>query len=138
MAKQPRKNATEFEIDVDPTELGLEALDKQLASDAEGEEARMQTEEELQVDVELEEKSPKSDYVDIFVDEVEGMPNFEVVGVNGVVYRIKRGEVTSVPAAVVHVLKNAIATRTIQTRDPITGMKKEEFRNYSPIPWRKV
>lgn len=81
---------------------------------------------------------PKADWVDIFIDEVEGLANYEVVGVNGTMYRIKRGEIVSVPPAVVGVLRDSIATKIVQTRHPLTGEMQEERRDYSAIPWRKV
>lgn len=73
----------------------------------------------------------------IIIDEVEGQPNYEVVGVNGVVYQIQRGLETSVPESVVHVLRNAIATKYVKVRRP-DGFEDLQKRNLSSIPWRLV
>jgi hypothetical protein len=110
-----------------------------------------QTEEEKafvpEVDVELavdgKDKGPegKRDATDeawfeIEIDEVEGRPNFEVVGVNGTVYRIKRGEPVSVPASVLEVLNHAVAERVVQTDVP--GGVETTRRKYSAVPFRML
>ena len=84
------------------------------------------------------EEKPTEQMVNIMIDEVDGMPNYEVVGVNGYVYKIKRGEKVAVPISVVKILENAIATRTVQREDRVTGELLNEYRNYSAIPWRRV
>jgi hypothetical protein len=84
------------------------------------------------------EAKPSEQMVNIMIDEVDGMPNYEVVGVNGYVYKIKRGEKVAVPISVVKILENAIATRTVQREDRVTGELLNEYRNYSAIPWRRV
>jgi len=73
----------------------------------------------------------------IIIDEVEGQPNYEVVGVNGVVYQIQRGIETSVPESVVGVLRNAIATKYVKVRRA-DGLEDLQKRNLSSIPWRLV
>ncbi len=105
--------------------------------------AAMRKEEEEfvpKVDVILEDAAPnsKEDKIAIMIDEVEGMPNYEPVGVNGKIYQIKRGVKVNVPASVVHVLENAIATRTVQSTDQATGELISTARDYSAIPWRRV
>lgn len=73
----------------------------------------------------------------IIIDEADGMPNYEVVGVNGVVYQIRRGEEVEVPESVVAVLRNAVATRYVKvTRSD--GVEDLQKRNLSSIPWRLV
>lgn len=73
----------------------------------------------------------------IIIDEVEGQPNYEVVGVNGVVYQIQRGLETLVPASVVEVLRNAIATKYVKVKRA-DGFEDLQKRNLSSIPWRLV
>ena len=144
---------TDFEVTVDPSEIG--SLDAQPeASDglkycpdcgravkytAKGKPYAHKCEppEEVKVDVDLDSSAPEEG-VTIWIDEVEGLANYETVGVNGKGYQIKRGEPVTVPEAVVEALRNSIATRTIQTRNPVTGVMDYEYRNYSSIPWRKV
>ena len=73
----------------------------------------------------------------IIIDEVEGQPNYEVVGVNGVIYQIQRGIETAVPESVVEVLKNAIATKYVKVKRS-DGVEDLQKRNLSSIPWRLV
>lgn len=73
----------------------------------------------------------------IIIDEVEGQPNYEVVGVNGVVYQIQRGIETPVPNSVVEVLRNAIATKYVKVKRA-DGLEDLQKRNLSSIPWRLV
>jgi hypothetical protein len=77
-------------------------------------------------------KEPK--YI-IFIDEVEGQPNYEMVGVNGHMYQIKRGEEVAVPAEVVAVLRNALAARVVQSHAP-DGSVQTKLQHYSAIPYR--
>jgi len=84
------------------------------------------------------EAKPKAEKrLKIIIDEVEGQPNYEVVGVNGVVYQIQRGIETLVPESVVHVLRNAIATKYVKVRRA-DGFEDLQKRNLSSIPWRLV
>ena len=73
----------------------------------------------------------------IIIDEVEGQPNYEIVGVNGTIYQIRRGEEMEVPESVVEVLRNAIASKyvTVKRSDGFEDLQK---RNLSSIPWRLV
>jgi len=74
----------------------------------------------------------------IMIDEVKGMSNYEVVGVNGVVHQIKRGVPVWVDPAVVHVLENAQTTHIEQKVSKITGEIEDQERTFSAIPWRRV
>lgn len=70
----------------------------------------------------------------IFIDQEEGKPNYEFVGVNGKGYQIKRGEEVTVPMSVVGVLNNAIATRSVTDADGrISGTQ-----DYLAVPFRIV
>jgi hypothetical protein len=73
----------------------------------------------------------------IVIDEAEGQSNFEVVGVNGVIHQIQRGIPVEVPESVVHVLRNAVGTRWVQTQNA-DGSQGLVPRQYSTIPWRLV
>jgi len=73
----------------------------------------------------------------IFIDEVEGQPNYEVVGVNGQVHQIMRGVNVEVPRSVVEVLRNAVATRFVSVKRS-DGVDDLQRSNYSSIPWRLV
>lgn len=95
--------------------------------------------EPKEVDEKLDATSdPNKGKVRIVIDQVKGMSNYEVVGVNGKIYQIKRGEPVWVPEAVAHVLDNAVMTDTIIDRHPITGERVERTHTYSAIPWRRV
>jgi len=86
-----------------------------------------------------EEPAPKKkNRVRIMIDEVAGMNNFEVVGVNGVIYQIKRGVPVEVPPEVVHVLENAQMTHVERKRNLLTGEVEETRKVFSAIPWRRV
>jgi hypothetical protein len=73
----------------------------------------------------------------IEIDEVEGRPNFEVVGVNGTIYKIKRGEPVEVPESVLEVLNNAVAERLVQTESGVGGIVTSR-RKYSSVPFRML
>ncbi len=75
--------------------------------------------------------------VTIVIDEEQGKPNFEVVGVNGKVYQIQRGVEVAVPVEVVTVLENAIASRLIEVKLP-DGRVDRQLRDYQAIPFRVV
>ena len=84
--------------------------------------------------IRIDEKTRK---IRIIIDEMAGCKdNYEAVGVNGVVYQIKRGVPVEVPPEVVHVLELAIATHIEQKKNPYTGELEETERRYSAIPWR--
>jgi len=145
MAKKTGKGNTEFDLgpaDTDEAaDLGLNLGPiEQFGFDEPEEEKKEEfvPKVDVKLDVETPEPDPKANYVKIFIDEVEGMPNYEVVGHNGKIFRIKRGEEVAVPPEVIYVLKDTIATRIVQKKDPVTGQMIEERRNYSAIPWRKV
>ena len=80
----------------------------------------------------------KKGYIPIIIDEVPGMNNFEVVGVNGIAYQIKRGVPVPVPPEVIHVLENAVATHIEQKFDRRTGEYVEVIHHSSAIPWRRA
>ena len=95
--------------------------------------------EPKEVDEKLDATSdPNKGKVRIVIDQVKGMSNYEVVGVNGKIYQIKRGEPVWVPEAVAHVLDNAVMTDTIIDRHPVTGERIERTHTYSAIPWRRA
>lgn len=73
----------------------------------------------------------------IEIDEVEGRPNFETVGVNGTIYKIKRGEPVKVPESVLEVLNHAVAERLVQ-RDLPGGGVETTRRKYSAVPFRML
>ena len=99
---------------------------------------KLQTEPK-EVDEKLDATSdPNKGKVRIVIDQVKGMSNYEVVGVNGKVYQIKRGEPVWVPEAVAHVLDNAVMTDAIINRHPVTGERVEHIHTYSAIPWRRA
>ena len=74
----------------------------------------------------------------IMIDEVKGMSNYEVVGVNGQVTQIKRGVPVWVDPSVVHVLENAQTTHIEQKANKITGEVEDIERTFSAIPWRRM
>jgi hypothetical protein len=71
----------------------------------------------------------------IVIDEVEGRPNFEVVGINGKVWKIQRGVEAVVPGSVLEVLNNAVAERIVQTHNPQGGVDSRR-QKYSAVPFR--
>ena len=88
------------------------------------------------VDVDLSEnKDPRAGWPEIIIDEQEGAPNYETVGVNGRTYQIKRGEKTPVPPEVLHVLENAIATRMVPFEND-RGKIEHKMVDYPAIPYR--
>lgn len=81
---------------------------------------------------------PRSRWSTIMIDEVQGLNNFEVVGVNGRVYQMKRGVPVKVPQEVIHALQNAQLEIIEQKFNERTG-KVEETKHYaSSIPWRRA
>ena len=119
------------------------AFDKAVAEQVAAEVAEMRKGEEEftpKIDVDLTAGNPaaKGEKVAIIIDEVDHMPNFEVVSVNGTVYKIQRGKVVKVPISVVHVLENAIKTTPVQTADPRTGEMITHMRDSASIPWRRA
>ncbi len=81
----------------------------------------------------------KADWVEIWIDEVEGLPNHEVIQGNGVLYQIQRATSVPVPPIVVEILKLAIKTTYKMMPHP-TILGKEILHPVvsSSIPWRKV
>lgn len=71
----------------------------------------------------------------IEIDEVEGRPNFEVVGVNGKVYKIQRGVAVKIPHSVLEVLNHAVAERIVQTHNPQGGVTSKR-QKYTTVPFR--
>lgn len=84
------------------------------------------------------EAAPAKNKIRIIIDEMAGMKNYEVVGVNGVVYQIKRGVPVDVPPEVVHVLELAKSTHIEQRFNRATGEYDEINHSSSAIPWRRA
>jgi hypothetical protein len=82
--------------------------------------------------------TPGRKTVRIMIDDVDGKANNEVVGINGKVYQIRRGEPVEVPLEVLHALENAVQTKTVQTVDRVTGEVVNNYKDSSAIPWRRV
>lgn len=77
----------------------------------------------------------KSEYAGPFftinIAHVEHLPDFEVIGVNGEVLQIRRGEdVANIPQAFVNVLKNAIASRQVKH----VNSDGTEYFTWQPFP----
>jgi len=85
----------------------------------------------------MEAKPENEERRSIIIDEVDGQPNYEVVGVNGVVFQIQRGIETMVPLSVIEVLKNAVASKYVKVKRN-DGFEDLQKRDYSSIPWRLV
>ena len=85
------------------------------------------------------EVDPEAEWVEIWIDEVEGLSNYEVVQGNGVLYQILRGTPVKVPPIVVEILKLAIKSTFKMIPHP-TILGKETLHEIisSSIPWRKV
>ena len=92
--------------------------------------------EELVVDQDLTTVSSEGEkqYL-IEIDEVEGRPNFEVVGVNGKVFKIQRGVPVKIPHSVLEVLNHAVAERIVQTHNPQGGVTSKR-QKYTTVPFR--
>lgn len=114
-AKAPKHVNEEFDVGVGDDLLEISGAVKQKASDR-----------------------PKDGWVRIIIDEVPGLSNYEVVGVNGNVFQIKRGVPVLVPPSVVGVLETALMTNVEQRKNRITGETEEVVRHYSAIPWRRA
>jgi len=87
------------------------------------------------------EEAPKpkgKDTVRIMIDEVPGMNNYEVVGVNGKVYQIKRGIPVDVPREVMTTLESCQMTVVEQKKNKYTGESEDVVRHFSAVPWRRV
>lgn len=69
------------------------------------------------------------------VDEVENMPNFQIVGINGEVHQIRRGAPVSVKAPVAIGLCRAIASRLVKVSE-VNGKPEYELRDYHAVPFR--
>jgi len=101
----------------------------------------MEVDLEDQPDPQVDEVVDEETYIEdekmylIEIDEVEGRPNFEVVGVNGKVFRIQRGVPAKVPGSVLEVLNNAVAERIVQTHNPQGGVTTRR-QKYSTVPFR--
>jgi hypothetical protein len=72
----------------------------------------------------------------IIIEDVEGLPNFEVLGINGHVIKVKRGEEVEVWEEYVEVLKHAVSSFEPTLSDVEKGSRK--VRNRNLIPWRLV
>jgi hypothetical protein len=82
-------------------------------------------------------KDRKAGWPIIWVDAVEGMPNYQEVGVNGEIFKIMREIEVAVPPSVVEVLRNSIGTRLVDTPHPAGGITRRK-QQFSTIPWRLV
>ena len=74
----------------------------------------------------------------INIANVEHLPEYEVIGVNGEVIQIQRGvDVPNIPQAFVNVLKNAVASRQVKhiNRD---GTEYFDWQPYPAIPYQIV
>jgi len=83
-------------------------------------------------------KPKGKDTVRIMIDEVPGMNNYEVVGVNGKVYQIKRGIPVDVPREVMTTLESCQMTVVEQKKNKYTGESEDVTRHFSAVPWRRV
>jgi len=83
-------------------------------------------------------KPKGKDMVRIMIDEVPGMNNYEVVGVNGKVYQIKRGVPVEVPREVMTTLECCQMTIVEQKKNKYTGESEDVTRHFSAVPWRRV
>ncbi len=69
---------------------------------------------------------------------VEHLPEFEVIGVNGEVLQIRRGEdVPNIPQAFINVLQNAVASRQVKHVNA-DGTEYFTWQPYPAIPYQKV
>jgi hypothetical protein len=125
--------------------VNAEADMSHMAMEATPEQIQEQEEFEPDVDEDLSgrDKGPEGKrdasgekWYEIEIDEVEGRPNFEVVGVNGTIYRIQRGVPTAVPESVLGVLNTAVAERVVQT-DKGNAVETTR-RKYSSVPFRML
>lgn len=66
--------------------------------------------------------------IEIFAQDGENGDQEVLIGVNGVMYQIKRGEPVAVPEEVLHVLRNAITTVTSSA--PGGGVTTREVPRY--------
>lgn len=83
-------------------------------------------------------KSQKKSYT-IFIDEEENELNSVKVGVNGKIWQLKRGvDIPDVPEEVIEVLRNAKASRIVQSVNPTTGLIESKTQDFHRIPWRIV
>lgn len=79
-----------------------------------------------------------SPFYTINIAHVEYQPEFEVIGVNGEVLQIRRGEdVSNIPEAFIKVLKNAIASRQVKKMRP-DQTEYFEWVPYPAIPYQVV
>ena len=90
------------------------------------------------VDKVLDEKTKGKDKVRSMIDEVPGMNNYEVVGVNGKIYQIKRGIPVEVPREVMTTLECCQMTVVEQKKNKYTGESEDVVRHFSAVPWRRV
>ena len=81
---------------------------------------------------------PNKGKIRIMIDEVAGMSNYEVIGVNGKVIQVKRGVPVWVAPEYVHVLECAQMTHIEKHKNPMTGEVEETRKTFSAIPWRRV
>jgi hypothetical protein len=69
---------------------------------------------------------------------MEGMPEFEVIGVNGEVIQVTRGvDVPNIPAAFINVLKQAVASKQVKHVNK-DGSEYFEWIPYPAIPYQLV
>jgi hypothetical protein len=73
----------------------------------------------------------------ITIDEVDGMPNYETVSINGFNNQIMRGQEVTVGPAIVGVLKTAIGTKYVK-KEGADGRIRNTPQEAATIPWRQV
>jgi hypothetical protein len=71
----------------------------------------------------------------IVIEEEEGKPNYEVIGVDGNFVQIMRGVEITVPYSFVHILENSKASRQVKETDA-QGKTYYVSRDYNTIPYR--
>lgn len=81
---------------------------------------------------------PNKGKIRIMIDEIAGMSNYEVIGVNGRVIQIKRGTSVWVGPEYVHVLETALMTHVEHKVNRMTGETEETRKTFSAVPWRRM
>lgn len=97
--------------------------------------------------VETDPNKDRANWPVIHIDRVQGLPNYEYIGVHGTYLdgtpmnlelQIMRGVDVAVPPAVVHALRNTIQTAYEQRHDPVANRNILEPIQRSAVPWRVV
>ena len=121
-------------------DLGLGDIDIQPIPEAKSKKkGKVADDVPVEASIKAAKKDDKSDWITILIDDVPGLKkNYEVVGVNGKVYQIKRNVPTRVPPEVVATLKTCVLTHVEQKFDQASGEYIDIERNFSAVPWRRV